>query len=68
LAITTPLLDQWLALTQVGIETLLLQFQPFRKELRRFAEQFIPRVCEVQRDRADERNIGNSSDDVRQRN
>lgn len=29
---------------QAGIETLLLQFQPFEREMRRFAAEIIPRV------------------------
>jgi alkanesulfonate monooxygenase len=36
------------ALTEAGIETFLLQFQPMKAELRRFAEQIMPRVRELQ--------------------
>ena len=30
---------------RAGIETFMLQFQPFEAEMRRFAEQIMPRVC-----------------------
>jgi alkanesulfonate monooxygenase len=36
-------------LSETGIETFLLQFQPMKSELRRFAEQIMPRVRELQR-------------------
>jgi alkanesulfonate monooxygenase len=36
------------ALTEAGVETFLLQFQPFKAELRRFAEEIMPRVRELQ--------------------
>lgn len=36
-------------LTEAGIETFLLQFQPMEAELRRFAEHIMPRVQELQR-------------------
>jgi alkanesulfonate monooxygenase len=34
--------------TEVGIETFLLQFQPFEREMQLFADQVMPRVCELQ--------------------
>jgi alkanesulfonate monooxygenase len=37
-------------LTAAGIETFLLQFQPFKQELRRFAEEVMPRVHSLQHD------------------
>jgi alkanesulfonate monooxygenase len=41
-------------LTDAGVETFLLQFQPMRSELRRFAEQIMPRVRDLQRRNANE--------------
>jgi alkanesulfonate monooxygenase len=35
-------------LIEAGIATFLLQFQPLRQELRRFAEEIIPRVSYLQ--------------------
>ncbi|WP_211850523.1 hypothetical protein [Plastoroseomonas hellenica] len=32
---------------EAGIETLLLQFQPFEPEMRRFAEHIMPRLREL---------------------
>jgi alkanesulfonate monooxygenase SsuD/methylene tetrahydromethanopterin reductase-like flavin-dependent oxidoreductase (luciferase family) len=37
-------------LVEAGIEIFLLQFQPLKQELRRFAEEIIPRVRYLQRD------------------
>jgi alkanesulfonate monooxygenase len=34
--------------SEAGIETFLLQFQPLKAELRRFAEEIIPRVHDLQ--------------------
>jgi alkanesulfonate monooxygenase SsuD/methylene tetrahydromethanopterin reductase-like flavin-dependent oxidoreductase (luciferase family) len=53
------------ALTEAGIETFLLQFQPFKDELRRFAEQIMPRVREMQRRRANQAGVDNSSTDYK---
>lgn len=36
----------------VGIETFLLQFQPFESEMARFAEEIVPRVRELERSRS----------------
>jgi alkanesulfonate monooxygenase len=36
------------AFTEGGIETFLLQFQPFKQELQRFAEEIMPRVRDLQ--------------------
>ena len=36
-----------------GIETFLLQFQPFEPEMRVFAEQIMPRVADLRRARSD---------------
>jgi alkanesulfonate monooxygenase len=38
------------ALIEAGIETFLLQFQPFKQELQRFAQEIIPRVRSLQHD------------------
>jgi alkanesulfonate monooxygenase len=51
-----------LTLTEAGIETFLLQFQPFRQELRRFAQEIMPRVRELQKDHRMEDVIPSSSD------
>ena len=53
------------ALTEAGIETFLLQFQPLKDELQRFAEQIMPRVRELQRRRANEAVMGISSADYK---
>jgi len=53
------------ALTEAGIETFLLQFQPLKDELQRFAEQIMPRVHELQRRRANEAVMGISSTDYK---
>ena len=53
------------ALTEAGIETFLLQFQPLKDELQRFAEQIMPRVRELQRRRANEAVMGISSTDYK---
>lgn len=37
-----------LEFTEAGIETFLLQFQPFEYEMQRFADQVVPRVRELQ--------------------
>jgi alkanesulfonate monooxygenase len=50
-----------LALTDAGIETFLLQFQPMRSELHRFAEQIMPRVRELRRRGSSEVNLGNAA-------
>jgi alkanesulfonate monooxygenase len=49
-------------LIEAGIETFLLQFQPLRQELQRFADEVMPRVRELQHGRSAESRIGNSSD------
>jgi alkanesulfonate monooxygenase len=49
-------------LVEAGIETFLLQFQPLRQELRRFAEEIMPRVRYLQRDCAVAREDWKSSE------
>jgi len=44
----------------VGIETFLLQFQPFESEMARFAEEIIPRVRELERSRSHATGTGES--------
>jgi len=41
--------DRIVEFLDVGVETFLLQFQPFRQEMHRFAEEIVPRVRERQR-------------------
>jgi alkanesulfonate monooxygenase len=45
--------ERILAFHDVGIELFMLQFQPLRSEMKRFAEQVIPRVRSSRVDRAD---------------
>ncbi|MBV8361381.1 MAG: hypothetical protein JO189_26105, partial [Deltaproteobacteria bacterium] len=55
-------------LIEAGIETFLLQFQPLRQELQRFADEVMPRVHELQYGRNAERRTCNSSDTAHRTN
>ena len=41
--------DRMRAFGRAGVETLMLQFQPFEREMTRFAEEVMPRIRREQR-------------------